>query len=440
MDDLMMALRSAAQTELFAGGVALTVLGTLLALCRSIPGRVLRLLRRQFVVSVEIRDTEVAFEWMSRFLIAHPSMRGARSLTVGSRMDMGSGCAGPGPQRIGEPSKPIVEFSPAPGTYLIREGNRPVVLVRERHEGGNGGGGFPAPPRDTYRLFCIGRKPDLIRSMLERAALLAVSAEERQVAIWTIAYDSWRVVTRIRARSLESVHLAPGQRERITADLDQFLASEEWYTERGLRWKRNHLYEGPPGSGKSSLAGALAGHYGMDLYLLNVADKSMTDERLTRSVLDVNERSIILLEDIDCVLEGRQVKGPEGGVTFAGLLAAIDSEASPRGVIFILTTNHPEKLDPALLRHGRVDLREYLGEATPEQGAKLFMHWYGDRADRELSKEFGRRGTGLPMAKLQGVLMEHRDSPATALAALPDPPRCALSAPRHQVIAACSSC
>lgn len=156
----------------------------------------------------------------------------------------------------------------------------------------------------------------------------------------------------------------------------------------------------------------------MDLYLASVADKSMNDERLTRGLLEVNDRSIVLLEDVDCVVKGREVQG-EGGVTFAGLLNAIDGVASKPGVVFILTTNHPEQLDPALLRAGRVDLRERLDVATPDQAARMFAHFYGGRPELgELAEHFGRHGAGRAMATLQGALLSHKSDPAGAVGAL----------------------
>jgi mitochondrial chaperone BCS1 len=412
--DIASLIQTAVGTDIFAGGLVLGALGSLVALCRTLPGRLARIIRRQFVVTIEIRDTDPAFEWVGSYLAQHQSMRGARTLTVTSRAARSTD-----PQPISSAPKkdaPHISLTPAPGVYLLWEGRRPVLLIRERKDGGDGPGAL-FPPRDTYRLSCFGRRSDLLRRILEDATALAHKPEARRVGIWSLTYESWRIVTHMRARTLQSVHLAAGQLERISADLDQFLAAEEWYTERGLRWKRGHLYEGPPGSGKTSLAGALAGHYKMDLYLCSVSDKGMTDERLTRGLLEVNERSIVLIEDIDCVVKGREVQG-DGGVTFAGLLNAIDGVASKPGVVFILTTNHPEALDPALLRAGRVDLREHLGPAQADQAARLYAHFYGGRPElTELAEHFGRRGVGQAMATLQGVLLAHRDDPAGALKA-----------------------
>ena len=59
-----------------------------------------------------------------------------------------------------------------------------------------------------------------------------------------------------------------------------------------------------------------------------------------------------MLEDVDAIFVERKAQSEKGGVTFSGLLNAIDGVASQEGRIFIMTTNHIEKLDPALIRPG----------------------------------------------------------------------------------------
>ena len=64
-------------------------------------------------------------------------------------------------------------------------------------------------------------------------------------------------------------------------------------------------------------------------------------------------------------------------ITFSGLLNALDGVASAEERIIFLTTNHVDKLDPALIRPGRVDLKEFLGNATEAQIRGMFSRFYG---------------------------------------------------------------
>lgn len=67
----------------------------------------------------------------------------------------------------------------------------------------------------------------------------------------------------------------------------------------------------------------------------------------------------------------------KSSVTFSGLLNALDGVASSEERIIFMTTNHYDKLDPALIRPGRVDIHELLDDAEGEQAARLFKKFYG---------------------------------------------------------------
>lgn len=68
-------------------------------------------------------------------------------------------------------------------------------------------------------------------------------------------------------------------------------------------------------------------------------------------------------------------------MTFSGFLNALDGVASGEERIIFLTTNHIERLDPALIRPGRVDLAQLIDDASPAQAKELFTRFY--RASEE---------------------------------------------------------
>lgn len=67
----------------------------------------------------------------------------------------------------------------------------------------------------------------------------------------------------------------------------------------------------------------------------------------------------------------------QSSVTFSGFLNALDGVASGEERVIFLTTNHPERLDPALIRPGRVDLSVSIEDANPAQAKELFLRFYG---------------------------------------------------------------
>ena len=89
--------------------------------------------------------------------------------------------------------------------------------------------------------------------------------------------------------------------------------------------------------------------------------------------------------------------------------------------MLFLTTNHPERLDPALIRPGRVDRKIELGYATPDQARRLFLWFYRDSSlsSAELGREADRFAAQVPvrklcMAAIQEHLLRHRRAPEAA--------------------------
>ena len=90
--------------------------------------------------------------------------------------------------------------------------------------------------------------------------------------------------------------------------------------------------------------------------------------------------------------------------------------ASEDRIIF-MTTNHPERLDPALIRPGRVDVKEYFGHATPYQMKEMYLRFYGGEESR--AEEFARimsgSGNSVSTAFLQGLFVSHKNEPEGAM-------------------------
>jgi mitochondrial chaperone BCS1 len=168
-------------------------------------------------------------------------------------------------------------------------------------------------------------------------------------------------------------------------DLDRFLKSRDLYRQRGIPWRRGYLLYGPPGTGKSSLIQAIASHYDRQLVSLSLTD--MDDSALLRAWSEITATSIVALEDIDSVFSGRK---PLGELSFSALLNTLDGAGAVEGSITILTTNHREQLDPALIRPGRCDREFELGYLSAETCAKMFGCFFPDsQLAPEVSQKLG---------------------------------------------------
>jgi chaperone BCS1 len=201
--------------------------------------------------------------------------------------------------------------------------------------------------------------------------------------------------------------------ENALDDLRTFLASRQWYADRGVPWRRTILLEGNPGTGKGSLARVIASELGFDLALLLLSDAGMTDERMWALFDAVPADTILLMEDVDCAFKPRIEGDRRGMVTLPGLLNLLDGVASRDGLIALMTTNFPEHIDPAILRPGRVDKRLRLDYASREQAKQMFRWFFGSDATEELADQFAALlpdvNCQVSPARLQEHMLRYRD-------------------------------
>nr|XP_023884701.1 AAA-ATPase ASD, mitochondrial-like [Quercus suber] len=179
------------------------------------------------------------------------------------------------------------------------------------------------------------------------------------------SYCEWTDIVFEHPGTFQTLAMDPKKKEEIINDLINFTNRKEYYAKIGKAWRRGYLLYGPPGTGKSTMIAAMANFLDYDIYNIELtAIKDNTELRMMLS--ETTNRSIIVIEDIDCSLEltgsrkkkkREEGKGGESKVTLSGILNFIDGLASACGEekIIVFTTNHIEKLDPALIRRGRMD-------------------------------------------------------------------------------------
>lgn len=251
------------------------------------------------------------------------------------------------------------------------------------------------------------------------------SMNEYTVYRWHVENEYWRHAATKTSRSLDSVVLPEQQKSSLVEDLDSFLNQEtfRFYMDHGIPYKRSYLFYGVPGAGKTSLLTAIAGKYRRNLCIMQPTHPKMTDDSLAEAIKEAPSRSIIVLEDVDALFEGRENKN-KTNVSFSGLLNALDGIGNPDGQIFVLTTNFRENLDSALIRNGRVDMHVEFKHATPEQMEKIFLQFYP--ADQNLAGAFSKAvqealgDRPVNMAALQHFFIRQmRKSASQAIAEVP---------------------
>ena len=159
--------------------------------------------------------------------------------------------------------------------------------------------------------------------------------------------------------------------------------------------------------------------------VVSLSGRNIEDSSLAGLLRDAPVRSVLLLEDVDAVFPQRgrrdgddkydEEKESASRVSFSALLNAIDGVVAQEGRLLLMTTNHIERLDPALIRPGRCDVRIEVGLASAAQLAAMFLRFFPGR-EAEASEFAGRLPAGeLSLAQIQGHLVAHRGSAEAAV-------------------------
>lgn len=304
---------------------------------------------------------------------------------------------------------------------------------------------------ETIQLTCVGRSTQPIKDLLMECREQYLTMRRANTVVRRPATKEhrnrgrtvWNTVAKRPSRPLDTVVLDNMQKESLLADINEYLhpSSPRWYANRGIPYRRGYLFAGPPGTGKSSLAWAVAGVFGLEIYCISLVEPTLTEEDLGILFANLPRRCVVLLEDIDSAgLVKRQSLEEEAaaksenevkaevektgaaigaeiakaiksastniksktnnnnnneGISLSGLLNAIDGVASHEGRVLVMTTNFPEKLDDALIRPGRIDMRINFTLATRYQIYELFKRMYSPDTRIQSTDSVAKAGSGL---------------------------------------------
>lgn len=158
----------------------------------------------------------------------------------------------------------------------------------------------------------------------------------------------------IKSATLNNLILSGTLKEDIYEDAKRFFESKPMYSEYNVPWKRGILFIGPPGNGKTHMVKALVNDLGHPcLYIKSFKTRQQTDTDNMRAAFNrVREAApcIVVIEDLDALIDDENR---------SFFLNELDGFALNDGVLMIASTNHPERLDMAILeRPSRFD-RKY---------------------------------------------------------------------------------
>lgn len=337
--------------------------------------------------------------------------------------------------------KPL-HYTPAEGSHYFFFGYN--LMLFQRDQGKERSSPWSSnSSREELVISSFGRNPDALKRLLSEARAEYLKKDKDKTIIYRGAAGSfggdpsWQRCMSRSSRPLSTVILDEKVKKDLINDVNDYLnpATRRWYANRGIPYRRGYLLYGPPGTGKSSLSLALAGHFRMRIYIVSLSSVVANEESLASLFVDLPKKCLVLLEDIDSAglthtrddedapaandsapaqtrmrlgspdnddgsSEAGDVplvpstSGGGGRLSLSGLLNILDGVASQEGRLLVMTTNHLEKLDKALVRPGRVDRIVHFGLADYDMAASIFRSIYA-LYDGELDPAAYRQSTAL---------------------------------------------
>ena len=232
----------------------------------------------------------------------------------------------------------------------------------------------------------------------------------KSAMVYQSEHNYFRRIAKVGGKKISDVILNPDIKDKILTDIETWRNSRADYERRGIPYRRGHCYHGPPGTGKTTIVKAIAKEFGFNVY--NIDLKKAEDDYLIHLLRDIESGSILLFEDIDSTFDGRK-RLNKAGITFSGFLNALDGIVEMDGVLVIITTNHIEKMDPALLRAGRMDLKIEVGYSTEKEISEYLSSFY----ERKIQIKSDNL---LPMVEVQNACLENKTNYKEAVRMIED--------------------
>jgi hypothetical protein len=380
-----------AQQQIAIGMIGATFVGALVYSLKALPSNLWAVLREQFSVTLAVEGQDLIYDHLNLWFSRHQAVKRVRRMMLQQEFDY-------------DRSDWRWKFTLGRGWHLIWTHGRPMLVHRDVSEGGEIAKLLGKGTNQRMSVITIGRDQALLRRIVEEAEEIYNSDGHVRIYYWN--QSGYDLADRRPPRSMDTVFLPDAQKRRLIADVRAFTEAKAAYRERGTPYRRGYLFEGPPGTGKTSLIFALAGLLGRAVFVINLSNVH-GDNALLAAFNAVGNDGVVVIEDIDTaeITKDREVVavqqaeqqsnggGPpmlmgaqSGRVTLSGLLNAIDGVAAREGRILFVTSNHASELDPALLRSGRIDRRETIDRLDADTAWAMFQAFRPDGAHADFER------------------------------------------------------
>lgn len=207
-------------------------------------------------------------------------------------------------------------------------------------------------------------------------------------------------------RPMDTLFFDPGIKERIISHLNNWLQNEDVYRSRGLKYKTGILLYGTQGTGKSSMASAIANYLHCGLITIDCTTfQNLNTAEVAESINADDDRYVVLLDEIDSIFGKRDDAETDDikNKRISKLLTFLDSPQSPNNVIFVATTNFYDRLDKAVLRKGRFDIAEEMRDIHKEAALEMCKSF--NLSDSDINKIMSNTTFPINPSTLQDIIL-----------------------------------
>lgn len=255
---------------------------------------------------------------------------------------------------------------------------------------------------------------------------------EKHVYIYHMSFEypvmAWHLLCTKPGRTLDTVFINNEIKDKLIKDIREFFQSKDWYTSKGIPYRRGYLLHGPTGSGKSSLITAICSTLNLNIYYISLSNSRLNNDKLIKLLNSIPSNQLILIDDIDYLIKRksktRKIDKFGTGITMNGLLNALDGPmAHTNHVIFFTSNLKRSELDSSFLRPGRIDFSIEMGNIQIEDIKLLFEHFYTNKDDnRKKIKEFAKNYaenvinlSDITMCQILNHLIVNKNNPQNAV-------------------------
>lgn len=203
----------------------------------------------------------------------------------------------------------------------------------------------------------------------------------------------WRIVGRVSQISFKDAIISSENQKNFESAFSRFKNPTQREIDLKIPQRFVVLISGPPGFGKTTMVKAVAHEYNM--HIVSTSVTLLDDSSLINIGENLEDESCLVLEDIDAMTsthdrgiatgdEDETKSKPKHTVSLSAFLNFLDGVSTPEGLVVIMTTNHPEKLDPALIRSERVHLHLKFGPDL-EVYSRFIQRFYPDASVVEIT-------------------------------------------------------